>query len=143
MTESEILDWFEANRDERGVAHWEKGYAADSGLQSFGVGLTRLRKLAKKVGRDHELSQRLWTSPWYDVRVLALLVDDPKAITRAQAEEQVDQVQVGQLAHVFSSCDATLARAPFVRELAEEWMASGDSIRERCGYGLLYELSKS
>jgi hypothetical protein len=46
------------------------------------------------------------------------------------------------LSHVFSSCDATLAKAPFAFELAREWMEHEDPARRRCGYGLLYELSK-
>lgn len=46
------------------------------------------------------------------------------------------------LAHVFASCDATLAKAPFAFELANDWMQSRDAMRRRCGYTLLYELSK-
>ena len=46
------------------------------------------------------------------------------------------------LAHVFASCDATLAKAPFVMELANDWLSSEDPLRRECGYGLLYEISK-
>jgi hypothetical protein len=56
---------------------------------------------------------------------------------------QVEQLQGGYLAHVFSSCDATLAKAPFVVELADKWIKNKDDVRRRCGYGLLYEISKS
>jgi hypothetical protein len=48
----------------------------------------------------------------------------------------------GYLAHVFSSCDAKLAKTPFVVELADGWVKSDDPQRKRCGYGLLYEISK-
>jgi hypothetical protein len=60
-----------------------------------------------------------------------------------QAETQVEQLDGGYLAHVFSSCDATLAKTPFVVEIADKWVESNDAIRRRCGYGLLYEISKS
>ena len=43
---------------------------------------------------------------------------------------------------MFSSCDATLAKTPFVVELADKWIKSRDTVRKRCGYGLLYEISK-
>jgi 3-methyladenine DNA glycosylase AlkD len=46
------------------------------------------------------------------------------------------------LSHVFSSCDATLAKTPFAFELAKDWMKSEDPVRRRCGYGLIYELCK-
>jgi len=74
--------------------------------------------------------------------VIGLLIDDPKRLTRELAEQQIEDVHIGMLAHVFASCDATLAKASFALDLAIEWMASGDSMRRRCGFLLLYELSK-
>jgi len=44
--------------------------------------------------------------------------------------------------HIFASCDATLAKTPFAFELARDWVESKDDMRRRCGYALLYELSK-
>ena len=86
---------------------------------------------------------KLWESDWYEEKVLALLIDEPKKITREQAEAQVENLNGGYLAHVFSSCDATLGKTPFAIELADEWIDSDDETRQRCGYGLLYETSKS
>ena len=142
MNSAEVHEILESMRDERGVRHWEQRFS-DLPMRSVGVGLTRLRKLAKKIGRDHELSQALWESDLYEAKVVALLVDEPKRITREQAEQQVEQLQGGMLAHVFSSCDASLAKVPYVQELADDWMVSEDLTRQRCGYGLLYEMSKS
>ncbi|MCU0755493.1 MAG: DNA alkylation repair protein [Xanthomonadales bacterium] len=142
MTVSEVLALLEAERDERGVRHWERLGDATGGLRSVGLGLTRLRQLAKQIGRDRTLAGALWGSDLYEARVLALLIDDPAQLTRAQAEHQVEHLDGGQLAHVFASCDATLAKAPFVVELAEAWVRSADPVRRDCGHGLLYEISK-
>lgn len=46
------------------------------------------------------------------------------------------------LAHVFASCDATLAKTRFAFDLACDWMDSRDDVRRRCGFTLIYELSK-
>ena len=143
MTKTEVMTLLKANRNARGVKNWEKLEADTGGLKSFGIGLTQLRKLAKQIGRDHELALQLWESDNHDAKVIALLIDEPKKLTRQQAEEQVEGVAAGSLEHVFSSCDATLAKAPFVFDLACEWIASEDSLRCRCGYGLIYELSKN
>lgn len=140
MNENEVLALLAENQNERGIANWKK--LDSSGLESFGIGLTKLRKLAKGIGRDHDLAGALWRSKVYEAKVLGLLIDDPKQVTREQAEFQVEQLHGGMLAHVFSSCDATLAKTPFVRDLADSWMQSDDKIRRRCGYGLLYEISK-
>lgn len=142
MTVTEVLALLHAERDERGMTHWEKLGSRTAGMKSYGIGLSRLRKLAKKIGRDRELAKALWRSDAYDARVIALLVDDPARITREQAEEQVEELAGGMLAHVFASCDATLAKSPFAVELADQWVRSEDPVRRDCGYGLLYEASK-
>lgn len=143
MNTSEVLELLAQNRNPRGVEHWEKLDQPEPALSSFGIGLTVLRKLAKQIGRDHELAQQLWQSEVYDARVLGLLVDEPKKITREQAETQVEQLHYGMLAHVFASCDATLAKTPFAADLAAEWVQSTHEVRRQCGYTLIYELSKS
>lgn len=142
MTVSDVMALLDAERDERGMGHWGKLGASSAGMRSFGIGLTRLRQLAKRIGRDAELARALWASDVYDARVIALLVDDPARVTRAQAERQVEELAGGMLAHVFASCDATLAKTPFAVELADAWVRSDDPIRRDCGYGLLYEASK-
>lgn len=139
MTVTELLALLETARDERGIRHWDK---LGSSLTSYGLGLTKLRQIAKTIGRDHGLAQALWTTSVYDAKVIALLIDEPKLVTREQAEQQVEQLADGQLAHVFSSCDATLAKTDFAMELAEAWVSSPDAIRRACAYGLLYEASK-
>jgi len=143
MNPLEVLALLESNRNPRGIKNWEKLGSETGGLKSFGIGLTRLRKLSKQIGRNHELALELWGSDYYDSRVLGLLIDDPKKLTREQAEAQVEDVGMGMLAHVFSSCDAPLSKAPFVFELACDWIEHTDPMRRRCGYGLIYELSKN
>ena len=143
MKKSEVAEFLRENQDPRGIAHWEKLAEESGGVKSYGIGLTKLRKYSKSIGRDARLAGQLWHSDIYEMKIISLLIDDPKAITIEQAEEQVEQLQGGYLAHVFSSCDATLAKAPFVVELADRWISSNDPVRRRCGYGLLYEISKS
>ena len=112
------------------------------GLASFGIGLTRLRAIAKQVGRDHDLALELWNVPNHDAKIIGLLIDDPRQLTREQVEQQVDGARPGLLGHVLSSCDATLPKAPIAFEVAKAWMASKDPVRRSCGYGLVYELAK-
>lgn len=143
MIKSGVIKLLKENQNERGIANWELLQAHKGPLKTFGIGLTVLRKLAKKVGRNHQLAKELWESEYYDVKVISLLIDEPKKMTMEQAEKQVENLVQGSLAHVFSACDATLAKTPFVVELAEKWIISKDANRRDCGYGLLYEISKS
>ena len=143
MDKQDVLALLEENQNERGIENWNKLPAKKRGkLKSFGIGLTQLRKLAKQIGRDHSLAKQLWTTKVYDAKVVGLLIGEPKKLTKSEVEKQVEQLEGGYLAHVFSSCDATLSKAPFAFEIADEWMEHKDPVRRRCAYGLFYELSK-
>ena len=142
MTKAQVLEYLKSEQDPRGIANWKAHAEKSGGLKSYGLGLTKLRKYAKSLGRNPRLAKTLWRSNVYEMKVISLLIDDPKAISIEQAEEQVDQLQGGYLEHVFSSCDATLAKSPIVLELIERWIPSEDETRRSCGYGLLYEVSK-
>lgn len=142
MTKSDVLDLLEKNRDARGEAHWQKMGDRTGGLTSFGIGVTKLRAMAKKIGRDHDLAVRLWNEPNHEAKIIGLLIDDPKRLTRDQVEKQADGAGPGMLSHVLSSCGATLPMSPIAFDIASDWMTSKDPVRRSCGYGLVYELAK-
>jgi len=142
MTKTEVLDLLKENRDARGEANWKAMGDRTGGLTSFGIGLTKLRTIAKHVGRDHDLALTLWNERNHDAKIIGLLIDDPGQLTRGQVEQQVDEAAPGMLSHVLSSCGATLPRSPIAFEIARDWMASKDPVRRSCGYGLVYELAK-
>ena len=81
MTKAEVLSLLKEHQNERGMTHWKR-MAVSSELKSFGIGLTQLRKLAKQIGRDHKLALQLWKSNVYDAKVIGLLIDDPKLVTK-------------------------------------------------------------
>ncbi len=141
MNLAQVHELLQQNKNPRGIENWNK-MSNTGGLSSYGIGLTVQRKLAKQIGKDRELAHQLWASDNYDAKVLGLLIDDPKQITMEQAETQVEQLQGGMLSHVFSSCDATLAKSSIAFQLVQKWLQSDDVMRRRCAYGLVYELSK-
>ena len=72
MKKTEVLALLKSNQNQRGIENWESLGADRGGLKSFGVGLTQLRKLAKQIGKDHDLALTLWKSKVYDAKVIAL-----------------------------------------------------------------------
>lgn len=141
MNLADVIELLKTHQNERGIANWQK-LDNTAGLSSFGIGLTKLRQLSKQIGRDHDLALELWHSDVYDAKVIGLLIDEPKKVTPEQAEQQVEGLGRGLLTHVFSSCDATLAKTSFALELSQQWWQHNDPVRRRCAYGLLYEQSK-
>jgi 3-methyladenine DNA glycosylase AlkD len=53
---------------------------------AFGVSIYELRKVANRLGTDHELALDLWATGNHEARLLACYVDDPAAVTSDQME---------------------------------------------------------
>jgi len=53
---------------------------------NLGISIYKLRPLAKKIGKNHNLSLKLWNSGIHDARLLAVFIEDPVKVT----EEQMD-----------------------------------------------------
>lgn len=54
---------------------------------TLGVSIPNLRDLAKKIGKDHKLSQKLWHSKIHEARILAGMIDDSKLVTGKQMDD--------------------------------------------------------
>jgi 3-methyladenine DNA glycosylase AlkD len=55
----------------------------------LGVSVPHMRKLAKELGRDHELAVQLWKTGIQEARIVAALIDDPCLVTEEQMEDWV------------------------------------------------------
>src|SRR4030042_7044498 len=53
----------------------------------LGVSVPDMRKLAKELGRDHELALDLWRTGIAEARIMAGMVGDPTRLTQEQMEE--------------------------------------------------------
>ncbi|MBD3401548.1 hypothetical protein GF420_01530 [candidate division GN15 bacterium] len=139
MTRTEAIALLRSNANQRGIDHWQKQNLTGGKWDSFGLGLTQLKKLAKQVGRDHDLALELWKEPNIDCKTLAILIDEPKLVTRAQVDEQVVDLDFWMLSHAYVS--NLLSKVPFARELADEWRDERDDVKRRCSWMLIYALA--
>ncbi len=137
MNLTEIKTLLEVNKNERGIAHWEK---MNLPWSSYGIGLTQLKKLAKKIGRNHDLALKLWKEKNYEMVTLATLIDEPDKVTREQVEEQVKSLRFWMLAH--SYCSNLMPKVAFQQELAEEWLHESDDVKRRVSYLLYYNIAR-
>ncbi len=79
----QIVAWLaahEAPENKQGMARF--GIKADN---TFGVSLSELRPLAKKIKRNHGRALALWKTGTRDARLLAGMTADPKMMTTADA----------------------------------------------------------
>lgn len=139
MNKKDILSYLAENKDERGIRHWEK--AGVAGMSSVGIGVTKLKTFAKKVGKNHPLALQLWNEPIFECKILSTLTDDSKIITREQINKQVKDLNFWMLSHAY--CNYLLPKYPGLLELAEEWIESNDNLERRCGFQLYYQIAKN
>jgi 3-methyladenine DNA glycosylase AlkD len=106
---------------------------------TLGIGIPALRAVAKKVGRDHALAQKLWSTGIHEARLLAAFVDEPEVVTEAQMEswaadfdswDVVDQV-----------CSNLFDRTDCAYRKAEEWAIRPEEFVRRAGFVLMASLS--
>jgi 3-methyladenine DNA glycosylase AlkD len=82
MTRNEVLKWLE----KKGTRRYKDGLAryGIAAPKAFGVPVGTMLTFAKRHGKDHALAAELWESGWYEARLLAAMIDDPKQVTRRQ-----------------------------------------------------------
>ncbi|MDZ7344331.1 MAG: DNA alkylation repair protein [candidate division KSB1 bacterium] len=107
--------------------------------KAYGISAPTLRKLAKTIGTNHALAQRLWASGIRETRILAALIDDPQLVTAAQMESWVKDF------HSWDICDACCGnlfdKTPFAYRKAVEWSKRKEEFVKRAGFVLMASLA--
>ena len=132
-TAAEVLQDLEALGDEAYRAGMAR-YAIHA-PKAFGVAVGKLRTLAKRLGRDHALAQALWDTGWYEARLLAGMVDDPKQVT----PEQMDawRAEFDNWAVTDTLCFDLFDRTPHALAKIDEWVKLEGEFDKRAGFVLL------
>lgn len=134
MTTDEILSRLEALGSESVRGRNRKRGAGDA---QYGVKLGDVRKLAKEVGRDHDLALDLWATGNVEARLLALLILTPKRLTSLELDAMVRDPGFVQVADWL---DAYVVRKhPDKEALRQAWLADDDPWAARAGWSLTAE----
>ena len=105
---------------------------------TLGISIPTLRRLAREIGRDHELALRLWKSGFHEARILAGFVADPAKLTEALAEQWVNGFDS------WDVCDqvaALLEHVPFARKKIRQWAASDREFVKRAAFAMIAGLA--
>lgn len=107
--------------------------------RAYGVPGPDLRRMAKEAGTDHRLAAALWKTGAHEARAIAVLVDDPAQVTRAQVERWAaafDSWAIcdGASCHLFD-------RTPHAVALAREWPGREEEFVKRAGFVVMAGLA--
>ncbi|MBL7206408.1 MAG: DNA alkylation repair protein [Candidatus Aenigmarchaeota archaeon] len=107
--------------------------------KALGIRIPILRKMAKEIGKNHQLAQELWDTDLHEIRILASMIDDPKLVT----EEQMDQWVKG--FNSWDICDQCCMnlfdKTEFAKAKALEWSSKEEEFVRRAGFALMASLA--
>ena len=107
--------------------------------KAWGVPMAQIKAIAKPLGKDHALAQKLWESGWYDARLLASMVDDPALVTPTQMDRwRRDFDNWGVTDTV---CFNLFDRTPHALAKIRAWAKLKDEFGRRAAFALLACLS--
>jgi 3-methyladenine DNA glycosylase AlkD len=133
MNLKDIMEHLEVNSNPDDIAGMARfGITPD---RTFGTKIPVLRALAKEIGRDRPLAQKLWAKGYRETMILATLIDDPKLVTEAQMESWVADFSYWEI------CDQCITnlfeRSEFGWAKAEEWSAREETFVKRAGFVIM------
>ena len=106
---------------------------------TLGVPMPILRRLARELGRDHDLALQLWASGGHEARILAALVDDPAQLTDEQMEGWVRDLDSWDVCD--QVCGNLFDRHPLAYDKAVAWSGRPEEFVKRAGFVLMARLA--
>ena len=102
---------------------------------SLGVSTAEIRSLAKKMQKSNELALGLWVTGYHEARLLAVLLMDPKAMTKDGVEQLIGDVISWDLCDHL--CKNLLIKMDCRSALIEGWITSSQTYRKRAAFTLI------
>src|ERR1700758_4541102 len=87
MEYAELLKKLKSMRNEKNIEGMARFGISSKG--TLGIPVTELRRMAKSIGKDQELSLRLWDSGIHEARILASLLGEEDKVSESQMEDWV------------------------------------------------------
>jgi 3-methyladenine DNA glycosylase AlkD len=107
--------------------------------KTLGVSMPEVRRIAKRVGGNRELAEKLWSSGVHEAKILAGLVDEPGLVTELQMEEWVKDFDSWDVCD--QVCMNLFDKTPFAYEKALQWSQRKEEFVKRAGFALMASLA--
>jgi len=103
--------------------------------RNYGICMPVLRDIARRVGTDHGLAERLWSSGIRDAMILAFMIDDSELVTEEQMDRWVKDFRSWDICD--GCCLHLFADAEPAPKKAVEWTKSSREYTKRAGYVMI------
>jgi 3-methyladenine DNA glycosylase AlkD len=103
--------------------------------KAYGVSIGDLRAMAKRIGRDHALAAKVWNTGSQEGRILAVFIDDPKAVTARQMDAWARGFE--NWGDCDTACFHLFDKTPLAWKKIEQWSTRKDEFVKRASFALL------
>jgi len=124
--------------EKRVLEDMSKRYAIYT-TKAFGVSMSNIQKVARPLGKNHELAAALWETGWYEARMLTSFVDDPALVTESQMDRWVRDFDNWGI--VDTLCFNLFDRTPYAWKKVAAWCPRKEEFIKRAGFALLWSLT--
>ena len=107
--------------------------------KAFGVSVGDLQKMAKRLGRNHQLAAALWDAGWYEARMLASFIDEPASVTPAQMDRWCRDFDSWAICDTV--CFHLFDRTPHAWDKVTKWSRRREEFVKRAAFALLWGLT--
>ncbi len=101
----------------------------------LGVSVPDMRKVAREVGKDHQLALGLWKTGIAEARMVASMIDEPDKVTEPQMEDWVKGFNSWDVCD--QVCDNLFQKTPFVWKKIVEWSDREEAFVKRAAFVLI------
>ena len=133
MNFQEVIAYFEEISDEK-VVNSNKRFAIGCEY-SYGIRLPVIRKLAKEIGKDHDLAIELWNHPYHESHLLATMIEEKEKVTSKQLNEWINSFYSWDI--VDQACLNLLVDLPKARDNIFIWCESEKEFVKRTAFSLI------
>jgi 3-methyladenine DNA glycosylase AlkD len=107
--------------------------------KAWGVPMNAVQRLAKRLGRDHDLALALWETGWFEARILCAFVDDPALVTPAQMDRWAASFE--NWGECDTICFALFDRSPHAWKKVAPWSRRREEYVKRAAFALIASLA--
>jgi len=107
--------------------------------KSYGISIPILRNIAREIGRDHKLAQKLWELNIRETRILACMIDDPDMVSEKQMEKWVRDFDYWEICD--QCCQNLFEKTKFAYQKSIEWSLRDEEFVRRAGFVLMALIS--
>jgi 3-methyladenine DNA glycosylase AlkD len=133
-----VLKSLERLAEKRVLEDMSKRYGVYT-TKAFGVSMSNIQKVAKPLGRNHELAAALWETGWYEARMLTSFVDEPSRVTSAQMDAWARDFDNWGICDTL--CFNLFDRTPHAWKKVAQWSKQEAEFVKRAGFALLWSLT--